>query len=143
MARFLKNLNAVSRSTNFFREQRLKSYGITGHQVKYLFALSRAEGVSQDELAKSLYVNKSNVARQLASLEAGGFVRREVSGEDRRVLKIYLTERGRELMPVIRAVNDEWYAVLLGGISEEESVQLSRLLDRLIANAAKYMEAQE
>ena len=138
MATFLKNLNAISRGTTLFRDEKLKSFGLNGHQVKYLFAVCNSEGVSQDELANLLFVNKSNVARQMTALEEGGFIRREQSAEDKRVSRVFPTEKAKSLMPFIRSVNDEWRAVLCAGLSEEECGQLSRLLEKLVENARQW-----
>ncbi len=140
MPSFLKDLNAISRGTTLFRDERLKSHGLTGCQVKYMFAVCRAEGVSQEELAKSLFVNKSNVTRQISALEEAGYVRRMQSAEDKRVYKLYPTQKAMELLPVIRAVNDEWRAIICQGVSEEEAEQLSAVLSKLVDNVRRYEE---
>lgn len=140
MSAFLKNLNTISRGTNFYREERLKEYGLTGCQVKYLFAVARVEGVSQDELARELLVNKSNVARQMAALEEAGYIRREQSPSDKRVYGVWLTQRARDLMPVIRAVNEEWKNILCGGLTAEERDNLALLLGKLVDNARRHWE---
>ncbi len=140
MAPFLKNLNAVARGTTLFREDRLKGYGLTGGQVKYLFAVCSGGGVSQDELARSLFVNKSNVARQMSALEEAGYVRREQSAGDKRVWRVYPTAKAEELMPVIRAVNEEWKARLCEGLTAAEEAALASVLDKLVANVRRYEE---
>lgn len=142
MAGFLKDLNAISRGTTLFRDEKLREYGLTGHQVKYLFAVCNGEGVSQDELAKSLFVNKSNVARQMSALEEAGFVRREQSAEDKRVYKVWPTRKAEELLPVIRAVNAEWKAIICEGLTEEEREGLSAVLEKLVSNARRYEEGR-
>ena len=142
MAGFLRQLNTISRSTSLFRDERLSSYGLSGHQVKYLLAVGRAEGVSQDELSRSLFVNKSNVARQLSALEEAGFIRREQSPEDKRVYRVYTTAAARELLPVIRAVNAEWREILCAGLSPDEVEELTRLLSALVKNARGYAEGE-
>ena len=143
MPSFLKNLNAISRGTTLFRDEKLKCYGLTGYQVEYLFAVCNREGVSQDELAKSLFVNKSNVARQMSALEEAGFVRREQSAEDKRVYKVYPTQRARDLMPVIRAANDEWRSIICRGLEEGEEERLAATLEKLVENARRYGEERK
>ncbi|MGN0817532.1 MAG: MarR family winged helix-turn-helix transcriptional regulator [Candidatus Coproplasma sp.] len=140
MAKFLRNIALVSHSATLFRDQRLKSAGITGYQVKYLLAICRESGVSQDKLAKSLFVDKSNAARQVAALEEQGYVRREQSAEDKRVYLVYPTQKALELCPEIHRVNAEWYEIVSQGFTEEENQQLASLVERLVENARNYMK---
>lgn len=143
MPGFLKDLNAISRGTTLFREERLRQYGLGGSQVKYILAVCSGGGVSQDELARKLLVNKSNVARQVVALEAAGFVRREQSLEDKRVWKVWPTRKAEELVPVIRAINEEWRAVICRGLTEEESGQLASLLSRIVSNVRAEEEGKK
>lgn len=141
MATFMKNINLVSQSAALFREQRLKDTGVSGWQTRYLLALSHGEGIPQEKLARTLFVNKSNVTRQVAALEAAGYVRREQSAEDKRVYNVSLTEKGEEIIPLIRRINAEWRAVVCEGFGEEEKRTLAALTERLAENAARYMDA--
>lgn len=137
---FLKDLNAISRGTTLFRDDKLKRYGISGYQVKYLFNVCNNRGVSQDELARALFVNKSNVTRQIAALERAGLVRREQAAEDKRVYRIYPTAKAEELMPTIRAVNDEWKELICAGLSRDDIEKLGEVLEKLVNNAKRYGE---
>lgn len=140
MASFMKNINLVSQSAALFREQRLKDQGITGWQTRYLLAVYNEEGISQEKLARTLFVNKSNVTRQIGALESAGYVRRVQSEEDRRIYNLYLTEDGKTLVPLIRQINAEWRRLVCEGFGEEEKRQLASLVERLVENASRYME---
>jgi MarR family transcriptional regulator, organic hydroperoxide resistance regulator len=60
-----------------------------------LTTLTEAEGVSQQTLAKRLYVTKGNISGLLDRLESAGLVERRSTATDRRQYEIYLTEAGR------------------------------------------------
>ena len=60
------------------------------------------QGMTQEQLARRIYQNKSSVARQLAVLEEAGFVRRVCCDSDRRVTELYPTERAKAALPEIR-----------------------------------------
>lgn len=143
MASFLKNITLISHSATLFRDGKLKSYGLTGYQAKYILAVCKDEGISQDGLAKNLFVNKSNVTRQMSALEELGFVERRQSEEDKRVVRLYPTARAKELMPVIQSVNAEWRAVVCRGLSESEKQELAVLVEKLVVNAQEYMERSD
>ena len=140
MATFLKNINMVSRSATQYSEERLSDVSdLKGYHTKYILTVCNNPGVSQDSLARILFVNKSNVARQLSVLEELGYVERR-AGEDRRVSLVYPTEKAFAARETIRKINAEWREVICEGFSDEEKELLLRLTERLYRNAVKYME---
>ena len=88
MPSFTHSLNIIGRCTQMQRGAVLKELGICGGQVPYLLRLCRCPGLTQEELAKALYFNKSTVTRQIAALE------RELGTE-----LFVRTNRGVELTP--------------------------------------------
>ena len=142
MATFLKNINMVARSATQFREEQLsKVCDLKGYQAKYILNVCSNPGISQDALAKLMFVNKSNVARQIAALEESGYVERR-QGEDKRVSLVFPTDKATAIIPVIHDINAKWREVITEGFTEEEKSVLLSLTDRLYGNAVKYMEEQ-
>ncbi len=140
MAKFMKNINLVSRSAEVFREERLKACGIRGCQSKYVLAIAGSPGISQEEISRSLFVNKSNVARQISLLEEAGFVTKVANEEDRRAVLLYPTQKMLDIVPAVREVNAEWRLLVTEGFSAEEREQLQRLSEKMVENARRYME---
>lgn len=142
MATFLKNINMVSRSaTQFCDEQLSNQSDLKGYHAKYLLSVCSNPGVSQDALARILFVNKSNVARQLTVLEESGYIERR-QGEDRRVSLVYPTEKAYRIVSVIKQINAKWREVITEGFTESEKETLLHLTERLYQNAVKHMEEQ-
>lgn len=143
MEKFMKNIQLIARSADLFREEGLKNLHIGGCQAKYLLAVAREPGISQEELARSLFVNKSNVARQIEALERAGFVRREENEHDRRAVLVYPTDKLKEALPRIRDVFAAWRALVTEGLTDEERETLARLTGKLVENARRYMEGRK
>ena len=142
MATFLKNIKMVARSaTQFSEEQLAKVSDLKGYHTKYILNVCANPGVSQDALAKAIFVNKSNVARQTVALEEMGYIERR-HGDDKRVSLVYPTRKALEILPVIRGINARWREVITEGFSDEEKKILLSLTERLYNNAVKYMEEQ-
>jgi DNA-binding MarR family transcriptional regulator len=141
MATFMKNITLVSQSAALFRDEKLKEAEVTGYQAKYILAVCNEEGISQDKLAKTLFVNKSNVARQMSALERTGYITRVQSDADRRVYCVYPTDKAKKLYPEIKRINAQWRGKVCEGMSEEEQETLARLVEKLVENAKKYMSA--
>lgn len=132
----------VSRSaTQFCDEQLSKTSDLKGYHAKYLLSICANPGVSQDALARILFVNKSNVARQLSVLESGGYVERR-QGEDKRVSLVYPTDKAVETVLVIKDVYAKWREIITQDFTEEEKAALLALTDKLYANAVRYREEQ-
>ena len=142
MAKFMKNINLVSRSAEVFREERLKDCGIRGCQSKYVLVIAQNPGVSQEDISRMLFVNKSNVARQIGFLETAGFVKKVGNDKDRRAVHLYPTEKLLGALPRVKEVLAEWRALVTEGFTEEEKAELQRLSEKMVENARNFMEGQ-
>lgn len=137
---FMQQISITYRCAMRFREKELADTGLAGCQTPYLTALCRRPGITQEELARELSVNKSSVTRQLAALEEKGYVRREGDPSDRRSLLVYPTDKTLEIMGRIFGCYGEWNEYLTQDFTEEEKAQLSALMLRIAERAAAYVK---
>ena len=108
--------------------ERLRAIGLSIPQCDALTTLTEEEGVSQQELAKSLYVTKGNISGLLDRLERAGLVERRSTAVDRRQYAIYLTPRGRELAEKAIEVQRRWVGETFGRMPEKDLETLEALL---------------
>lgn len=142
MPNFTHSLNIVGRCTQMQRGQELKALGVCGGQVPYLLRLCRHPGITQEELARGLYVNKSTAARVIANLEKAGYVERKPSAEDRRCHLLYPTQKAMEALPEIRAIVHGWNDYLLEEFTEEEKEALVSMMARVSKRAQAYIQRE-
>lgn len=140
MRRIMKYINRINRSTGIVYNQRLREFGINHCQHPYIIQICRHPGISQEELARAICVNKSNVARQLAVLEADGLLTRTPDPEDRRVMQVFPTEKMEALLPCVREVMGDWNSCLLADFSEEDREKLIAMLEIITERAVKAAE---
>ena len=95
-------VTCLHRSRSKFMGERLREHGFSGAMYMILLHVDRHPGASQDSIANHMYIDKCNVARRTKKLEELGYIRRETDQADRRQNNLYLTEKGRELVPVIK-----------------------------------------
>ena len=140
MPYIVKTMNEIVRCGMQYRNEKLAPFGLKSSHASYLLEICRRPGISQDTLAKRICFNKSNIARQIAVLEEGGFVRRKPGAEDKRVMELYPTEKTLELMPQIRQVLRSWRSYLMERLSEEEIAVLDKALTSMRSRAGDWME---
>ncbi|MCR5457855.1 MAG: MarR family winged helix-turn-helix transcriptional regulator [Clostridiales bacterium] len=143
MPTFMKNLNVTARCANQYRADKLADIGLSGCQHSYIINICRNPGISQEHLSKMLYINKSNVARQLSLLEENGFIYREQSPEDKRNMLVYPTEKAKNALPVVLGVLKDWSAYLSEGFTEEEISKFTEMMDKISEKAQAYIENKE
>lgn len=136
----MRQISITYRCAMRFRENELADTALAGCQTPYLTTLYRQPGISQEEMARSLNVNKSSVARQLSVLEENGYVRREPSATDKRILMVYPTQKALEVKDRLYACYHDWNAYLTQDFTEEEQEMLSRLMVRIASRAEDYVK---
>lgn len=141
MSDIIRDITEISRCGAQYRADNLSSLGLKGCHASYLSEICACPGISQDKLAQRICINKSNVARQAAILEEEGFITRQPSQADKRVLELYPTDKTRALMPRIQTVLSDWETCLTGDLTEEEVSQISGILERMKKKASAWMEA--
>jgi MarR family transcriptional regulator, organic hydroperoxide resistance regulator len=110
--------------------------GVGGMKWFLLTVLGRRDGLSQGEFTQEYEMDPSRVTRTAQSLEADGLIRRERDPEDNRVMRMYLTDEGSEVLDRLPEINEQLRSRVHSVLSEEEFEELRRMLG-LLAEAMK------
>lgn len=137
---FMRQIAITYRCALRFREKELTDTGLSGCQTPYLTALYRRPGISQEEMARELNVNKSSVTRQLSALEEKGYVERRADPLDKRSLLIFPTPKALELHDRIFLCYRDWSRYLTEDFSPQEQAELSRLMAKIAKKAEDYVK---
>ena len=137
---FMRQISITYRCAMRFRENALADTGLAGGQTPYLTTLYRQPGISQEELARQLNVNKSSVTRQLSVLEKKGYVHREPSATDKRILLFYPPDKALEVKERLYRCYHDWNSYLTHDFTDEEQELLSRLMVRIADRAEDYVK---
>ncbi len=105
--------------------------------------LSRMEGCTQLDLVRLTHLKPPTVSVTLKKLEDSGFVRRETDANDQRAIRVYLTEKGRELNASTLARLKECDAILTEGVSEAEQAFLLQVLTKMRDNMLRKIESEQ
>ncbi len=143
MASTMRYINIISRCGMMYRADRLEGTELGACHFPYILTLCRNPGVTQEALCKMVYINKSNVTRALSYLESHGYVRREQSETDKRVLLVYPTDKAQEELPRIRSILKDWNEYITADINEEEAAVFMSVLQKIAKRAASYGELSD
>lgn len=140
MSDIIRDITEIARCGAQYKVDTLSPMGLKGCHASYLSEICANPGISQDKLSQRICINKSNVARQATILEEDGFIIRQPSASDKRVMELYPTEKTLELMPRITQIVDCWEQCLTQDLTEEEVQTVTAILERMKAKASKWME---
>ena len=139
----MKKINTISRCAVLYRNDKLNDKTLTPLYHSYVFIITKNPGITQDELANELCINKSNVTRGLNHLEEMGFVERKADQNDKRILRVYPTDKMTNAYPKIKEVLKEWNGYLTDDIDEEEIKVFQSVLERITERAKNYINGRE
>jgi len=112
--------------------------GVGSGRISYLFMLYIKEGLTQQEMANRLQADKGAVARTLAQLEEQGYVDRQPDPADKRVTRVYLTEKSKALQSDLEKAVERVITRLKENIAVDEEdiikLQMKQMLDSLSAH---------
>ena len=127
----------LSRGRKRFMAERLRELGFSGAMYMILLHIERHPGTTQDSIANHMFIDKCNVARRTKKLESLGYLYRETDQNDRRQNNLFLTEKGRELVPIIRSYMGQWGREITAGLTDEERATLIGLLTKMTGQDRK------
>jgi DNA-binding MarR family transcriptional regulator len=125
-------VNRVARSFAQALADEIRAHGVGIGQWAVLLFLWARDGMSQAELARVVAIEPPTMVRTIDRMVRDGLVTRAPDPADRRISRIYLTDRGRalrdELVPKALAVNE----ANLARLTQAEGRTLHRLLAKLL-----------
>jgi len=127
-------LNKAAQRVREVYEETLKPTGLTAKHAGVLMILEERGTLSQNELGKCAYIDRTTVVGLMDDLEKMGLVERKEHPTDRRSHAIFLTPRGKELLPVIDKHAVAMERKFLGCLNAQEQKGLIQTLRKLVLN---------
>jgi len=134
----IKLTNNIYRCTQVYVDKRLEKFNLTTGSYPYLLVLNKKDGISQNDISRELNVDKSMSTRTVKKLIDLGYIKKQENKEDVRAYKIYLTDKGKDIIPEILEIIDLWIHILVEGSEEEEIKNSIEFLENALENGRKY-----
>ena len=98
ISEIMQSLRRIFKAIQDYSQEVSKKIGITGPQLWALKTISTNGSLSPGELSKKMYLHPSTITGVVDRLEKKGYVVRDRGQEDRRIVKVQLTLKGRKLV---------------------------------------------
>ncbi|MGE4585665.1 MAG: MarR family winged helix-turn-helix transcriptional regulator [Sphaerochaeta sp.] len=136
-----KTFNHISRNIHWVVKHQLERYGVGSGQHFFLFLLDQSPGITQNEVSRKTNIDKATAAKGLAKLDLQGYIKRVPDTEDRRLRRLYLTEKGKEIIPKIKESLAQVTEICSADLSEKELEVLFSLLDKVESSLSTYVDS--
>jgi len=130
----------IARALDSISNIEFKEHDLTKGQYLYLVRICENPGIIQEKLAEMIKVDRTTAARAIKKLEMKGFIERRDDEHNKKIKKLFPTEKGNEVFPFIKRENDYSNCVALEGFSEGEAETIFNLLQRVRKNVEKDWE---
>jgi MarR family transcriptional regulator, organic hydroperoxide resistance regulator len=112
-------------------------HGVYEGQQYILRCLWEEDGLAPGEVARRLGISTPTVTRAGTRMEAAGLLQRQPHPKDRRLVRLVLTEKGRELEVVIGREMDQLTERALADFSPAERAAVVTFLRKIQSNLAE------
>lgn len=133
-----KWISIIHRHLHVYMFRELQPYNIGKGQFIFLMTLIKKDGISQEELSHILDFDKGTTARALKKLEKEEYIERKQDPQDKRAYKVYVTEKGKSIIPVLNKLRKNLTNILASDLSKKEKEMTLGLLERMAENISGF-----
>ena len=124
-----RQITKIAREASKLAGRLLRDQGVGTAEFDVIHVIRKNPGITQAGIREVLAIDKGALARQIASLEAKGFLMRRDNPQDRRSQLLYATDKADQLKSSKAHIESTYYAWLLDGLPPQERQQFAQLLD--------------
>jgi DNA-binding MarR family transcriptional regulator len=140
MKEILREIGMIARALDSISNIEFKEYELTKGQYLYLVRICENPGIIQEKVAEMIKVDRTTVARAIQKLEMNGFIEKKDDQHNKKIKKLFPTEKGINVYPFIKRENDYSNTLALEGLSEREVETIFNLLKKVRKNIEKDWE---
>jgi len=121
-------MKATMKKVEKYMGQRFEEYGINLAQSFILFSLLERDGLTLTEIGNRTGIENSSLTTMVDRLEKETLVKRGADPQDRRVIRLFITDRGRDLAERVLKMGVEFNRRLKDSLGDGEEHFLKGLL---------------
>ncbi|MDN3450392.1 MarR family transcriptional regulator [Planococcus sp. APC 3906] len=140
MKEILREIGMIARALDSISNIEFKEFDLTKGQYLYVVRIFENPGIIQEQLIDLIKVDRSTATRALQKLEASGFIEKKSDLTNKKIKRLFPTEKGKSVYPFIKSENEYSDQMALEGFSQEETDAAFQLLQRIRKNVEKDWE---
>ncbi|WP_025678333.1 MarR family winged helix-turn-helix transcriptional regulator [Paenibacillus polymyxa] len=140
MKEVLREIGMIARALDSISNIEFKEYDLTKGQYLYLVRICENPGIIQEKLAEMIKVDRTTASRAIQKLVINGFIEKKEDLHNKKINKLFPTEKGNNVYPFIKREHDYSDNVALAGFSESEVNTIFNLLQRVRKNISDEWE---
>ena len=121
-------IGKIARDLDSIANIEFKEYQLSKGQYLYLIRIFENPGIIPDRLAEMIKVDRTTAARAIKKLEEKGFIRKEADDVNIKIRRLFVTEDGAKLVPIIQLENQYSNQIALQNLSKKEIEAVSKAL---------------
>ncbi|GGG09120.1 hypothetical protein GCM10010912_62080 [Paenibacillus albidus] len=129
-----QSLDRISSQMRRNYSESLRELNLYVGQDNLLYRLWLGDGVTQMQLCEHLKCEPPTVTNMVKSLEQNGFIYRKRDEKDARIMRIFLTDKGKELETPVEIKWRQQQEKLLKSISKKDRLILKQLMQQMESN---------
>ncbi|ARV45849.1 MarR family transcriptional regulator [Bacillus subtilis] len=136
----LREIGMIARALDSISNIEFKDLDLTRGQYLYLVRIYENPGIIQEKLAEMIKVDRTTAARAIKKLEIQGFIQKQPDEQNKKIKKLFPTEKGKKVYPLLRREGGHSMEVALSGFTPEEKETIFKLVHRVRKNIERDWE---
>ncbi|TFE01574.1 MarR family winged helix-turn-helix transcriptional regulator [Jeotgalibacillus salarius] len=141
MKDILREIGMIARALDSISNIEFKAHDLTKGQYLYLVRICENPGIIQEKLAEMIKVDRTSAARAVEKLEKNNFIVKEADPDNKKIRRIFPTDKGSEIYPFIIKEHEYSNQIALQGLSDQEAEILAVALEKVRNNIEKDWES--
>lgn len=137
MTEILKPIGVIAHALDSIANVEFKKFDLTKGQYLYLVRVGENPGIIQEHVAEMIKVDRTTAARSVQKLETKGLITRLPDEKNKKIKRLYLSDQGKKVFPIIERENVYSNQIALESLSEDQATELERLLKIVSQNIDK------
>jgi len=139
ISRIVNSVRRIRNAINCYSKELTKTVGLSGPQLGLLIVVKRYPQVSLGEVSERMFLHTSTVSGIVDRLEAAGYLARHRDAEDRRTVRLQLTDKGNT---AIAQAPPSAFGFMIEGLGRLPEAQL-REISRSMQTMCRLMKIED
>jgi len=128
---FFTLLSRFQRNYSKALAMRLSPYDVSPGYLSILHSLWQRDDIIQKELNKHVNIEQATLSNTLARMERDGLIERKAGRQDRRLFRIHLTVKGRDLQSAVNSAIEDLRKTVNRGLTINDRKYFKRVMKQM------------